>query len=231
MSAGSSRPCDLVAFDVDGTLVRAPNDWTVWEVLNQHFTGRADLNEERYARYRAGKLSYAEWVALDVTGWRDAGATREEIVKAFAPLKLVGGVREALLELKQAGCRLVIVSGTLDLMLDTLLPDSPFEEIYCNHIGFDDAGRISHWRATPFDMQGKASLLRAVAMRCKIPLARCGFVGDSANDVWVAREAGFALAFNPKSDELERVADVVVRSEALTAILPHFLQSASRERS
>jgi phosphoserine phosphatase len=223
MSAPPSRPCDLVAFDVDGTLVQAPNDWTVWEVLNQHFTGRADLNRERYAAYRTGELSYAEWVELDVTGWRDAGATRDEIVKALAPLKLVDGTRETLETLKGAGCRLVVISGTLDLMLDTLLPDAPFEEVYCNHIGFDHAGGISHWRATPFDMQGKAKLLRAVAIRHEVPLARCGFVGDSSNDVWVAREAGFTVAFNPKSKELERAADVVVRSNDLKAILPHLL--------
>ena len=222
------RRFDLVAFDVDGTLVREPRDRTVWEVLNERFTGRADHNEERFALYRAGKLSYAEWVELDVTGWRDAGATRDDLVEAFAPLRLVDGTRETLERLKDAGCRLVVISGTLDLMLDTLLPDSPFDEIYSNHIGFDDRGRISHWRATPFDMEGKAQLLRAVAMRQGIALARCAYVGDSGNDVWVARAAGFTVAFNPKSADLEQVADVSVRAEDLDAVLPHLLDDAGR---
>jgi phosphoserine phosphatase len=110
-------------------------------------------------------------------------------------------------------------------MLDTLLPQHPFDEVYANHIGFDDEGRISHWQATPFDMEGKARLLRAIALREEIPLARCAYVGDSSNDVWVAREAGFAVAFNPKHRELEQVADVSVRSEDLRAILPHFLET------
>jgi HAD superfamily phosphoserine phosphatase-like hydrolase len=217
------RRFDLVAFDVDGTLVREPRDRTVWEVLNERFTGRADHNEERFALYRAGKLTYAEWVELDVTGWRDAGATRDELVEAFAPLRLVDGTRETLERLKEAGCRMVVISGTLDLMLQTLLPDAPFDEVYANHIGFDAEGRISHWRATPFDMEGKAQVLRAVAMRCGIGLARCAFVGDSGNDVWVARTAGFTVAFNPKSPELEQVADVSVRSDDLGSILPHLL--------
>lgn len=217
------RPYDLIAFDVDGTLVRAPGDLTVWEVLNRRFTGRSDQNEKHFAAYRRGKLSYAEWVALDINGWKDAGATRQDLIAGFAPLQLIAGAREALDRLKQAGYRLIVISGTLDLLLDTLLPKHPFDEVYTNHIGFDDEGRISHWQATPFDMEGKARLLRAVALREGIPLARCAFVGDSGNDVWVAREAGFALALNPKDRELEKVADVSIRSTDLKAILPHFL--------
>ena len=192
-------------------------------MLNERFTGTAEHNKERYALYREGKLSYAEWVALDVGGWREAGALRDDLIAGLAPLRLVTGAREALNALRDAECRLLAVSGTLDLMLDHLLPDHPFHEVYCNHIGFDEEGRITHWNATPFDMQGKAQLLRAVALREGIPLARCAFVGDSSNDVWIAREAGFSIAFNPKSAELERLAQAVVRSPDVRDILPHLL--------
>jgi HAD superfamily phosphoserine phosphatase-like hydrolase len=218
------RRFDLVAFDVDGTLVQEPDDRTVWEVLNERFTGRADHNAERFALYRAGKLSYAEWVALDIGSWRDAGAKRDDLVAAFAPLRLVDGTREALETLKRAGYGLVVISGTLDLMLSTLLPEAPFDEIHANRIGFDDEGKISRWRATPYDMEGKAEALRAVASRRGLPLARCAYVGDSANDVWIARAAGFTVAFNPKSPDFEEVADVTVRAGDLRAILPYLLE-------
>jgi HAD superfamily phosphoserine phosphatase-like hydrolase len=215
----------LVAFDVDGTLVREPDGLTVWEVLNRKFVGSAEINRQRYAEFKAGRLSYPEWVALDIEGWRAAGATRDDLVAAFASLELVDGARETLDSLKRAGLRLVVISGTLDLMLNTLLPDAPFDEIHANHIGFDDEDRISHWRATPFDMQGKEKLLRAIALREGIPLDRCGFVGDSSNDVWIARSAGRSVAFNPRCEELERIADVVVCSDDLRDVLPHLTAS------
>ncbi len=220
---------DLIAFDIDGTLVHGPNGWTVWEVLNHRFTGTPELNKERYALYRAGKISYAEWVELDVTGWKQAGATRDDLIAGFEPLTLVTGAREAMAALKAAGSRLIAISGTLDLMLQTVFPDHPFEEVYSNHIGFDDEGRITHWRATPFDMDGKGTLLRAILLREGIPRDRCAFVGDSTNDVWVAREAGFTVALNPRSEELERLAAVVVRSDDLRAILPHLLDGSSAD--
>jgi len=217
------RRFDLVAFDVDGTLVEHRQGKTVWEVLNERFTGSDDQNRERFERYRAGRLSYAEWVTLDVTSWRDAGATREQMVAALGPLRLVHGARETLAALKGRGVRLAIISGTLDLLLDTLFPDHPFDEVYTNRIWFDEEGAIAGWLATPFDMEGKGIALRAIAMREEVPLSRCAFVGDHANDLSAARVAGFTVAFNAKSPELEALAGAVVRSESLEDILPHVL--------
>ncbi len=214
---------DLVAFDVDGTLVEGPDGLTVWEVLNRRYLGTPDVNRERYARYRQGELSYTEWVALDIGGWRDAGATRADIVHELAALRLARGARETVAALQASGCRLAVISGTLDLLLDTLWPDHPFEDVRTNRIDFDEAGRISGWRATPYDMEGKARALREIADGAGLPLARCAFVGDSSNDVWAARAAGFSVAWNPRCDELASVASAVVRSDDLRAILPHLL--------
>lgn len=216
-----SRRFDLVAFDVDGTLVHHPEDKTVWEVFNLKFTGSDDQNAERWEEYRQGKLSYAEWVALDVLGWQRAGATRDLLTRSLDGLTLVRGARETLAELKGRGMRLAVISGTLDLLLEVLFPDHPFDEIYTNRLVFDDGGRISHWHATPFDMEGKGVALRAIAMRENIPLARCAFVGDHANDLAAVRLAGFSVAFNPKSAELEAAASAVVRSSDLRDVLPH----------
>ncbi len=223
MSRDDGRPFDIVAFDVDGTLVRHPEGWTVWEVLNARFTGAPEVNKQRYAAYLRGELSYAEWVALDIGSWREAGARREDIRAAFAPLTLVDGTLEALRTLEASGVRLFVISGTLDLLLDTLLPEHPFEEVYANAIAFDDEGRIAGWRATPFDMDGKAMALRAIAMREGVPLSRCAFVGDSGNDAWIAKVAGMTVAFNPKTPEFEKLAAAVVRSDDLRDVLPPLL--------
>jgi len=214
---------DLVVFDVDGTLVQHPENKTIWEVLNRRFTGDDGMNKERLEAYKAGRMSYAEWVTLDVSGWRDAGATREQMVAAMDGLTLIPGTREALAALKESGARLVVISGTLDLLLDTLLPDHPFDEVYCNRLQFDDDGRILAWSATPFDMSGKAVALKAVAMRERIDLSKTAFVGDSSNDLWIAKEAGFTVGLNPKTAEFEEAVDAVVRSRDLRDVLPHLL--------
>lgn len=218
------RRFDLVAFDVDGTLVEHPDDKTVWQLLNERFTGTDEKNRERLALYRAGRLSYSDWVALDVGSWRDAGARREDLVRAFAPLRLVRGAAETMAALKGEGVRLAVISGTLDLLLDTLFPDHPFDEVYTNRISFDSEGRIASWRATPFDMEGKAVALRAIAAREGLSLDRSAFVGDHSNDLSAARIAGFTVAFQPKCAEIEAIAGAVVRSGDLRDILPHLIR-------
>jgi phosphoserine phosphatase len=218
-----SRRFDLVAFDVDGTLVHHPEEKTVWEVFNLKFTGSDDQNAERWRAYREGTLSYADWVTLDIEGWKSAGATRESLLGSMDGLTLVGGARETLAELKGQGMRLAVISGTLDLLLDALFPDHPFDEVYTNRLVFDAGGGISHWHATPFDMDGKGVALRSIAMREEIPLERCAFVGDHANDLAAARLAGYSIAFNPKSPELEAAVSAVVRSRDLRDILPHLI--------
>jgi len=217
----------LVCFDVDGTLVIHPENKTVWELLNLRFVGTDRLNEERYRLYRNGEISYPEWVALDIGDWMKVGATREQIVETIGALELIRGVRETLAALKGAGCRLAVISGTLDICLDTLFPDHPFDEVYTNRIRFTPEGAIAGWEATPFDMEGKAHALAEIAERERIPLERCAFVGDHRNDVAAAREAGFAIAFNPKGEEIEAASDVIIRSEDLRTILAHLLGPGS----
>jgi phosphoserine phosphatase len=217
---------DLVAFDVDGTLVVHPEGKTVWEVLNRAFTGGDDQNAARLKLYLSGKLSYSEWVALDVSSWQEHGATKSQVLDAIGSLSLVPGARETMAELKARGVRLAVISGTIDFLLDTLFPDHPFDEVYTNHVHFGPDGTITGWTATPFDMEGKGVALRAIAAREGIALARCAFIGDSANDLSAARIAGLTVAFHPKSAELERAAGAVVRSDDLRAILPFLLDEA-----
>ncbi len=143
----------------------------------------------------------------------------ESIQPTLVELRLVDGARETLTTLKERGHKLGVISGTLDISLDTLFPDHPFDDVFCNRIRFGKDGRISGWEATPYDMEGKAHALEMIAKREGLPLSRCAFIGDHGNDVAAARAAGLSIAFNPKSPELEEVADVIVRSTDLRRIL------------
>ncbi len=217
----TGRRVDLICFDVDGTLVQHPEEKVVWQVLNRRFLGSDGVNRERYLRYRSGEISYADWVALDVGDWQRQGVTRDQVVGALGELRLVDGARETLEALKARGHKLGVISGTLDINLETLFPDHPFDDVFCNRIRFGADGRIEGWEATPYDMEGKAHALAMIAEREGLPLSRCAFVGDHRNDLDAARAAGLSIAFNPKSAELEEVADVVIRGSDLRQILEH----------
>jgi len=210
----------LVAFDVDGTLVDSGERKVVWQLLNQRFGGSDHENRERFQAYLRREISYAEWVDLDMGDWVAAGATREQIAEVIrSQLYLVPGARETVAALRDAGCCLAVISGTLDITLELLFPEHPFEEVFTNRIWFHDDGRIAGWRATPYDMEGKAQALHELAARRGVPPEATVYVGDNINDVQVLGAAGLAVAFEPKHPTVREAAHAVVLRD-LRNLLP-----------
>ena len=215
-------PIRLIAFDVDGTLVQHPERLVIWQLLNRRYRGDLILSNQRYDDFMAGKFDYETWVQMDVCEWIEAGATREHLLEEVRNLSPIPRARAVVDELKGRGYRLAVISGTLDLVIDEFFPEHPFDAVFTNRIHFDEIGRLHSWTATRYDMQGKAHALSELADKFGLSLAQCAFVGDHTNDVDAAREAGFSIAFNPKSSKLVEVADVVVQAETLDPILEFF---------
>ncbi len=215
----AQRAYDLICFDVDGTLVRHPSGKVIWEILNRRFTGDDAVNAERHRWYDEGKITYPEWVEMDVQGWIDARATRGDIVDAIREFEHFDGAHRTLFELKRRGARLAVISGTLDVVIETMFPEHPFDDVYSNRLLFDERGRLTGWEATPFDLHGKPVALRELSKKHDVSLARAAFVGDGANDIPMVGVAGCVVAFNPRSRELERRANHVVREPNLSLLL------------
>ncbi len=212
-----------MAFDVDGTLVESADGRVVWQLLNARFGGSHEESSSRYQAFTNGEISYAQWVDLDIGSWQAAGATREDLAAAIREgLRPSPGALETVQELDSRGYRLAVISGTIDLVLDLLLPDHPFQDVFTNRIWFDDRGLIQGWKATPYDNEGKARALEQLTARAKIPMARAAFVGDNTNDLLVLKRAGLAVAFNPKAPEVEAAADHILTDDLrrLLELLP-----------
>ena len=215
-----SRPVDLVAFDVDGTLVSHAHNKVIWHILFERFGGDAAIARQRYAAYMAGDITYAEWVDLDIGGLAAGGATRAGIVAAIEEeLFLSPDGRAVVAELHRRGYQLAVISGTLDIVLDVLFPDHPFDHVFANRIEFAADGTIAAWQATPYDMDGKERGLAALADKAGIGPERCAFVGDHVNDLSALRLAGLAIAYDPKDVEVERAAELVLPAGELGRLL------------
>ena len=216
----ASRPVDVVAFDVDGTLVTHAEGRVVWQILLERFGCPEGSSSGRYRAFLDGSITYAEWVDLDVGDWAAAGATRAQIARAVEEeLALTEGAREVVGELKARGYHLAVVSGTIDVVLDVLFPDHPFELVFTNRIAFAADGQIASWQATPYDMDGKRAGLAEIAARLGVAPARCAFVGDNVNDLSAMELAGLAVAYDPKHPSVQRAAEVVLPAGRLWDLL------------
>ena len=213
----------LICFDVDGTLI--DNVTFSWQVFHDYFQTDKHRREDARNAFFNGKISYLQWAEHDINLWKEKKATKEDFLQAIKHLKLMEGALETLNELKRRGLKLAIISGSLNIILEKLMPNYNdfFDDVFLSRIYFDEKGNIAKVEATEFDMDAKALALKKIAEREKISLKECVFVGDYLNDIKIIQEAGLGIAFNCKHDELKKSADLVIEKKDLREILRHII--------
>lgn len=209
----------LVCFDLDGTLV----DETIyiWSTFHEHFSTNAERRAKARDDFFAGRIPYRQWFENDLELLDEAGATRGSMIELIKTLPVMPGAREVLAELRRQQRKIAVISGSVDLVVETLFADQQFDALLINRLHFDSSGRLTGGEPTPFDLEHKATGLRELASREGLAPSQVAFIGDNSNDISVARAAGRSIAFNCKSEDLARVADIVVEEHDLRAILEH----------
>ena len=215
------RDFDVVVFDLDGTLIQGTI--FIWQTLHDTFGTDRERRQRAKDDFFAGRITYEQWFDHDLVLLREVDATRERMVASLDAIHPTPGARRTLAQLTEAGCKLAILSGSLDIVLEHFFAGVAFAEVLINRIHFDERGRIAGGVHTPYDIDHKGDGLHEIARRQGASMDRVAFIGDNFNDVSAAREAGRAIAFNPRSDELSDQADVVIQEPDLQAILPHLL--------
>lgn len=209
----------LICFDVDGTLI----DETIyiWVTLHDAFGISGKIRDLHFDCFRENHITYSEWFSLDILEWQKKGIRKVDLLRNIRKLRLMKGCLETLNTLRKNGFIVTVVSGSIDIVLDTLLPDFYFDDILINRIYFKKNGLISHGRPTPYDMQNKSAGLKYLLNKYQIKKEECVFIGDNFNDLSIAREAGLSISFNSKSEELDKISDIKIIEKDLRLILPY----------
>jgi HAD superfamily phosphoserine phosphatase-like hydrolase len=224
VNAPSVLNSKVVIFDLDGTLI------TGIEYIYSHLWEYFDVPVEKHKKpvldYLHKRIDYAQWVREDIRLLQEAGADKETMIKAFGELKLIDGAMETITAVKDAGRKLVLISGSIELALRTVIPDyeEHFDDVFINHYFFDGNGSISHAIPTPYDMEHKAKGVTDMAKKYGCTTSECIFIGDSENDIHAAEIAGFSIAFNCKSEMLGEICDVVIKNHCIKEILPYIIK-------
>ncbi len=219
-----SSPYRLVCFDVDGTLVG--KTVFVWQTLHEQLGTDPVARKRAWHDFFEGRIAYAEWFESDIALFRQRGpVTRQRLLEAIDSLELVPGAHEALAELREAGLRLAVVSGSLNIVLEKFDLERYFDDVFVNELYFDGSGNLSGWRPTPFDLDNKSGALDWLVAKYELALSETAFVGDNFNDLSIARRAGISLAFNSSCDELIGCSRANLPGADLREILPHLLRA------
>ncbi len=179
----------LIAFDLEGTLVKSISSWVE---LHKKF-GTWERGREYAEMFFSGEIGYVEWAELDASLWK--GHTRDEIMEWANSVEYMEGAKELINFLREKGFKIVILSSGLMCLARRIGRELGVDYVYANELIFDDNDIVTGKVRPEVDFKSKGAILRDLKGKL-IPELTIA-VGDGFNDISMFREADVAIAINP----------------------------------
>lgn len=205
MVSNSSHKYKLIAFDMDGTLVKERNSWGI---LHQYF-GTKDAAQKNKEEYFGGRTSYAEFMRRDADLWLPLKPTMGEMEQILSNYTLMPHSEQVIKEIKKDGILTVIVTGGLDILARKVATRLGIENVLANGLVFDDNGYLTGEEICNVNVLRKDMALEQFVQELNIPLSKCVAVGDSQYDTEFLKCAGLGIAFDP-DPVLSKQASIVI---------------------
>lgn len=179
----------LIAFDLEGTLVKSVSSWVE---LHKRF-GTWEKGKEYAEMFFSGEIDYVEWAELDASLWR--GHTREEILEWANSVEYMEGAKELIEFLRENDFKIAILSSGLMCLAGRIARELGVDYVYANELVFDEKGIVTGKVNPLVDFKSKGVILRELKEKLRPELTVA--VGDGYNDLSMFREADVAIAINP----------------------------------
>ena len=168
---------------------------------------QGELNFETSIKQRVGLLE---------------GAAVDDIKKLADEMPLMAGAEETVKSLKENGFDVIIISGSFDIIANTIKQKLPVDEIFTNSLVSKD-GVLTGEVTGPL----VSGILKEYIADAGYTLDECISVGDGANDISMIESAKYGIAFNAKPT-LKENADIIVETRNLTDVLDVILNLNSK---
>lgn len=201
----------IVFLDMEGTLLRkeyrlddglvAPSAWT----LLAEKLGNECLAEENQTKinWRAGKYSsYMEWMRATVEIHQRFGLTEQIFHAVVNAVEFMPNADLALERIHSWGAITVLVTGGFKALADRVQRRLRLHHSLaaCEYFFDTRTGMIDHANLLPADEAGKVDFMRLICREYGIDPGQSAFIGDGMNDVHLAGEVGFSVAFNAQAE-------------------------------
>jgi phosphoserine phosphatase len=204
----------VVVFDLDGTLTA---ERSIWEYIHKRLDKWYGHAEEYQSQFLQGKISYQQFCELDARVWKGMRVDQlRDIVRAvpFNP-----GVDELTYLLRGLGLRLALISSGLSLLSEWVQEKYGFNYAVSNRLLHEDnvlTGEVE----INVHYDRKAEWVQSITDMFRVRSDEIIAIGDSMGDTEMFEKAGYSISFNSSSPKLDQVADIVVRGNNLSHIIP-----------
>ena len=200
----------LVVFDLDNVIIDGEGIDEIGKLINiedqiaaiteQAMQGEIDF--ETSIKKRVGLLK---------------GVATDDIRTLANEMPLMKGAEETVSTLKENGFDVAIISGSFDIIADTIKGKLDVDNIFTNSLVEED-GILTGEVTGPLVSGSKLDVLSKLIEEKGYTLDECVAVGDGANDISMIESAKYGIAFNAKP-ALKENADIIVETRDLTDVL------------
>ena len=200
----------LVVFDLDNVIIDGEGIDEIGKLINIEdqiaaITEQAmqgDIDFETSIKKRVGLLK---------------GVATDDIKTLANEMPLMKGAEETISSLKENGFEVAIISGSFDIIADTIKGKLDVDNIFTNSLVEED-GILTGEVTGPLVSGSKLDVLSKLIEEKGYTLDECVAVGDGANDISMIESAKYGIAFNAKP-ALKENADIIVETRDLTDVL------------
>ncbi|MGI6781794.1 MAG: phosphoserine phosphatase SerB [Acholeplasmataceae bacterium] len=200
----------LVVFDLDNVIINGEGIDEIGKLANVQ-DKIAEITEQAMNGDIDFETSINERVKLL------EGASVEEIKKIAEELPLNNGAEETIKALKDKGYEIAIISGSFDVIADSIKDKLNIDYLFTNSLSEED-GKLTGEVTGPLVSGSKLDVLSDLLKEKDYDLADCIAVGDGANDISMLEGVGYGIAFNAKP-KVKEIADVIVEDNDLNDVL------------
>ncbi len=209
----------LVVFDLDNVIIDGEGIDEIGKLVNVE-DQIAAITEQAMQGELNFETSIKQRVALL------EGAAVDDIKKLADEMPLMAGAEETVKSLKENGFDVIIISGSFDIIANTIKQKLPVDEIFTNSLVSKD-GALTGEVTGPLVSGNKLDVLKEYIADAGYTLDECISVGDGANDISMIESAKYGIAFNAKP-ALKENADIIVETRNLTDVLDVILNLNSK---
>ena len=200
----------LVVFDLDNVIIDGEGIDEIGKLINIEdqiaaITEQAmqgDIDFETSIKKRVGLLK---------------GVATDDIKTLANEMPLMKGAEETVSTLKENGFDVAIISGSFDIIADTIKGKLDVDNVFTNSLVEED-GILTGEVTGPLVSGSKLDVLSKLIEEKGYTLDECVAVGDGANDISMIESAKYGIAFNAKP-ALKENADIIVETRDLTDVL------------
>jgi phosphoserine phosphatase len=206
-----SKPKRVVLFDCDSTIIQQ-------EIIDElaKVAGVEKAVKEMTSEAMNGKIDFEQALKNRVKLLK--GLSVDKINDLIQSINLTPGAEELISTLRYMGFKVGVISGGFSFFTDHLRNRLNLDYVFANELEVKDGIVTGNLKGKVIDARQKSEIMKKIAARENISVDQIVAVGDGSNDRFMLRDAGLAIAFNPK-EILKDYSDGVMTNENISGLL------------